>query len=178
MALGGHTSPGKRMDFEVRIRGIFNPKRPWRQYEEILPGKLYLYCSPRRSKFETPPTQSDLALYCNVSNLSIIFYSYRTNSSHQFYKPHNFNKAPAFTKFIADQRFINVQKLKNSFWIFIYTLKNGFKVTGSWDLDVLFTISLDRYEVHSRAGPCLFFLLWTFSYSNVRKSLPARLRAF
>jgi hypothetical protein len=37
----------------------------------VQPGKHYLDGSPRRSELETPPTQSDPALYCNVSNLSI-----------------------------------------------------------------------------------------------------------
>jgi hypothetical protein len=71
MAWGGHTASGLRIDFEVRIKGFFNPKRPWSQYEEIQPGKHYLYGSPRWFKLETPPTQPDPALDRTVSNLSI-----------------------------------------------------------------------------------------------------------
>jgi hypothetical protein len=45
----------------------------------------------------------------------------------------------------------------------------SFKRIVSWDLGVLFTMSLDRYEVRSRAGSCLLFILWIFSYTNVKK---------
>jgi hypothetical protein len=37
------------------------------------------------------------------------------------------------------------------------------------DFGVLFMISLDSYEVHSRAGYGLFFILLAFSYINFKK---------
>jgi hypothetical protein len=57
-------------------------------------------------------------------------------------------------------------------------LKLEFKGIVSWNFDVLFLISLNRYEPPNRAGSGLFFILITFSYLNFLKSWPMQYIGF